>query len=87
MTPTPPLDCLRSVEHRQPCLSHAASRLVGATARGIASTYAYDGGGNRVAQTTAAGTYAYVNDVATALPAALTALVPRLVARGFSYFG
>lgn len=36
-----------------------------------ASSFVYDGDGNRVSQTVGTGTYSYVNDVATALPVVL----------------
>jgi len=54
----------------------AANRLVRATGQGINSSFAYDGDGNRVSQSTAAGTYAYVNDVNAALPVVLTEAGP-----------
>jgi RHS repeat-associated protein len=37
----------------------------------VNSSYAYDGDGNRITQSTASGTYNYTNDVATALPVVL----------------
>src|SRR5207247_436942 len=37
----------------------------------VSNAFAYDGEGNRVSQSTASGTYTYVNDVATALPVVL----------------
>ncbi len=49
----------------------AANRLIHATGPGVKSSFAYDGDGNRVAQTTTAGTYSYVNDVNTSLPVVL----------------
>jgi len=49
----------------------AANRLVAASGGAINSSFAYDGGGNRMSQTTGAGTYSYLNDVATALPVVL----------------
>jgi RHS repeat-associated protein len=49
----------------------AANRLVSATGGFINSAFAYDGDGSRIAQATSAGTYQYINDVATALPVVL----------------
>jgi len=49
----------------------AANRLVAVTGGPVNSTFAYDGDGNRVSQSTKEGTFAYLNDVATALPVVL----------------
>ena len=50
----------------------AANRLISARAGTRSnSSFVYDGDGNRVAQTTRKGTYAYVNDVAAQLPVVL----------------
>jgi len=50
----------------------AANRLVSVSGPGVNSTFGYDGDGNRVTQATMAGTYAYVNDINTPLPAVLS---------------
>jgi RHS repeat-associated protein len=51
---------------------NAANQLSSARAgTKINSSFVYDGDGNRVAQTTRKGTYAYVNDVAAQLPVVL----------------
>ncbi len=49
----------------------AANRLTGVTGGTQPSTFAYDGDGNRVRQAVGSGTYAYTNDVASALPVVL----------------
>ena len=50
----------------------AANQLISARAgTKINSSFSYDGDGNRVAQTTRKGTYAYVNDVVAQLPVVL----------------
>src|SRR5207244_10591014 len=51
--------------------SDAANRLTGVSGTGTASSFSYDGDWNRVSQTVGAGTYGYLNDVATALPVVL----------------
>lgn len=51
---------------------NAANRLVAAQVGKTVSTFSYDGDGNRIAQSVPAGTYSYVNDVATALPVVLS---------------
>ncbi len=54
----------------------AANRLVSVTGGAANNSFAYDGDGNRISQTVGAGTYIYVNDVATALPVVLQELGP-----------
>lgn len=49
----------------------AANRLVSVAGGTSTSSFTYDGDGNRVSQRATAGTYDYLNDVATALPVAL----------------
>lgn len=49
----------------------ALNRLASASGGGIASQYNYDGDGNRVSQIVPAGSYRYVNDTASPLPAVL----------------
>ena len=55
----------------------AANHLVSANAgKMIASSFVYDGDGNRVAQTTQKGAYTYVNDIAAQLPVVLQEFGP-----------
>jgi YD repeat-containing protein len=58
----------------QPITYHydAANRLVGAAGGRTNSSFAYDGDGNRITQSVGAGTYSYLNDVATSLPVPAT---------------
>lgn len=54
----------------------ANNRLLSVAAHGGTSTFAYDGDGNRVGQTTPAGTYNYVNDTVAPLPVVLNEAGP-----------
>jgi RHS repeat-associated protein len=47
------------------------NRLISSSGPNGTSSFSYDGDGNRVTQTTPAGTYNYVNDTAVALPVVL----------------
>ena len=49
----------------------AENRLIAVNGGSRASSFAYDGDGTRISQTVGAGTYNYLNDVATALPVVL----------------
>ncbi len=49
----------------------ALNRLLSVVGGSTNTNYGYDGDGNRVVQQAPAGTYAYVNDVASALPSVL----------------
>jgi RHS repeat-associated protein len=49
----------------------AANRLINVAGGVFTSSFSYDGDGNRISQSTRAGTYNYLNDVASALPVVL----------------